>query len=118
MSVYIGHNPFDDEALISDMDIQTVCKSWEDANTYIDRSIQCNNAANDRDAGKEVITCRVDRPDFFKGHEVNAYYTDTREDKKWMHQYSIFERTIFNPQDDVMENIIKGIQNEARDTNK
>lgn len=96
-SAYIGHNPFDEEALLSDLDIRTICKSWEDANTYIDRSIACNIAANEDQVGKGVITCKVDRPDFFEGREVDAYYTDTKESKKWMHQYSIFERTMYDP---------------------
>ena len=102
VSVYLGHNPYDTKALLSDMDIRTICKSWDAANTYIDRSIQRNNIANDQQAGKGVIVCKVERPDFFEGHEVDAYYTDTKENKKWMHQYSIFERSLYDPNHDVL----------------
>ena len=97
MSIYIGHDPFDDKNAVGGMDIQTICKSFEDAHAYIDRTIAYNDEGNDRRVGKGVITCRVEKPDFFKGHEVDVYFTDTRENKKWMWVFSVYERTLFDP---------------------
>lgn len=97
MDTYIGHNPFDDKNTLGSMDIQIVCKSFEDAHTYIDRTIAYNIEANDKENGKGVITCRVEKPDFFEGHEVDVYFTDTRDDRKWLWVFSVYERSLFNP---------------------
>lgn len=97
MDTYIGHNPFDDKNAVGGMDIQTICKSFDDAHTYIDRAIAYNIECNDRENGQGVITCRVEKPDFFKGHEVDVYFTDTRDNKKWMWVYSVYERSLYDP---------------------
>ena len=96
MKTYIGHDPFDEKNAVGGMDIQTVCKSFEDAHAYIDRTIAYNVEGNDRQVGKGVITCRVEKPDFFKGHEVDVYFIDSRENKKWMWVFSVYERTLFD----------------------
>jgi len=98
MVIYIGHNPFDDENAASGLDIQTVCKSFDDAHTYIDRTIARNMEAHDKESGKGVIACRVDKPEFFDGHEVDVYFTNTKDGKEWMWQFSIYERSLFDPE--------------------
>ena len=34
-NTYIGHDPFDDKNAVGGMDIQTICKSFDDAHAYI-----------------------------------------------------------------------------------
>lgn len=114
MDIYIGHNPFDDENAANGLDIQTVCKSLDDAHTYIDRSIAQNMEAHDRESGKRVITCRVDKPEFFEGREVDVYFTDTRDDKKWMWVFSIYERPLFDPEEkEVINEDLRSVLNES-----
>lgn len=94
---YIGHNPFAKQDFEPGMDIRIICESFEDANTYIDREIELNMKCCDQQCGEGIITCKVDRPEFFKGHEVDVYFTDHKESKKWMWLFSIYERSLFDP---------------------
>ena len=119
MDTYIGHNPFDDKNAVGGMDIQTICKSFDDAHTYIDSAIAYNIECNDRENGQGVITCRVEKPDFFKGHEVDVYFTDTRDNKKWMWVYSVCERSLYDPKkerdiNEELQSALKEVTEEVR----
>lgn len=103
ISVYIGHNCFEEKATNAPMDIDTVFTSFEEANLHIDKSIERNQASYDRQSGEGVITHETVRPDFFQGRQVEARYTDHRDQKQWTHEYSIFERTLYTSADELVQ---------------
>jgi len=92
---FIGETPFD--KVFSDRDIMIVCETFEDANEFIDEQIQHNVDIYDRENGKGVITHEVRRPEFFEGRNVEVLFHDTKDNKKWLWTYDIFERTMYIP---------------------
>ena len=85
------------------LDILTICETIDDCYTYINRQLVLNKKIYDKDFGEGVIKYTISKPHFFKGRCVLIRWTNTKENKTWIWEYSILEKNLYNPNDDKLK---------------
>lgn len=89
---YIGSDPYTGEKFC-DTDIIAIFKTLESAQNFINEQIKRNIAANLKDLWSDHFKYRTVWPEFFDGQCAHVFMEN--DDKKWMWEYNIFERSIY-----------------------